>query len=126
MSAFREPDERLSAWLADIDARLSALDEALASADAERIDRQTQALQASLAASVSQVRQVLQPGADVSDALRQRLLLARARCMQQQQAVHRATSSFGRTLGVLFPDAPGVGASVPAQTVAARALQAYR
>ena len=52
----------------------------------------------------------------------QRLMLARTRCMQQQQAVHRATASFGRTLGMLFPG-ESTSFAPPATHATARALQ---
>lgn len=112
-----------SACLAEVDAHLSALDEALASGDADRIDGQVQQLQLCLAGSLAALRH--SQGSALSPELVQRLMLARTRCMQQQQAVHRATASFGRTLGMLFP---GESTSfAPAATHAtARALQAYR
>lgn len=126
MSATRAPADPISACLVEIEDRLSALDEALASADVDRIERQSQALQHSLARSQGHLQHAAQSGQVLSEPLRQRLSQVRARCMQQQQAVHRANASFGRTLGALFPDAPGVGSGAPAQTAAARALQAYR
>jgi len=112
-----------SACLAEVDAHLSALDEALASADPDRIDAEAQRLQQCLAHSLAALRHG--EGSALSPELVQRLMLARTRCMQQQQAVHRATASFGRTLGLLFP---GENASFapPATNAAARALQAYR
>ena len=64
-------------------------------------------------------------GQSLSPELVQRLMLARARCMQQQQAVHRATASFGRTLGMLFPG-ESTSFAPPATHATARALQAYR
>jgi len=112
-----------SACLAEVDAHLSALDEALASGDAERIDGQAQLLQQCLAHSLAALRHA--EGSALSPQLVQRLMLARTRCMQQQQAVHRATASFGRTLGMLFPGESGTFAP-PATNAAARALQAYR
>ncbi len=112
-----------SACLAEVDAHLSALDEALASGDAERIDGQAQLLQQCLAASLASLRQ--SGGESLSPALVQRLMLARTRCMQQQQAVHRATASFGRTLGMLFPG-ESTSFAPPATNATARALQAYR
>lgn len=111
------------ACLAEVDAHLSALDDALASGEAERIDLQAQRLQACLAASLAVLRQG--DGAALTPELRQRLMLARTRCMQQQQAIHRATASFGRTLGLLFPG-ENTTFSPPATHAAARALQAYR
>lgn len=112
-----------SACLAEVDAHLSALDEALASGDAERIDGQVQRLQQCLAGSLAALRQG--EGSALPPELVQRLMLARTRCMQQQQAVHRATASFGRTLGMLFPG-EGTTFSPPATHATARALQAYR
>ena len=112
-----------SASLAEIDARLSALDEALASGDADRIDGQAQQLQQCLATSLAALRHA--QGSALSPELVQRLMLARTRCMQQQQAVHRATASFGRTLGMLFPG-ESTSFSPPATSATARALQAYR
>ncbi len=109
--------------LAEVDAHLSALDEALASGDAERIDGQAQLLQQCLAASLAALRQG--GGESLSPQLVQRLMLARTRCMQQQQAVHRATASFGRTLGMLFPG-ESTSFAPPATNATARALQAYR
>lgn len=111
------------ACLAEVDAHLSALDEALASGDAERIDGQAQLLQQCLAASLASLRQG--GGESLSPELVQRLMLARTRCMQQQQAVHRATASFGRTLGMLFPG-ESTSFAPPATNATARALQAYR
>lgn len=111
------------ACLAEVDAHLSALDEALASGDAERIDGQAQLLQQCLAASLASLRQC--GGESLSPELVQRLMLARTRCMQQQQAVHRATASFGRTLGMLFPG-ESTSFAPPATNATARALQAYR
>lgn len=117
------PAPQASACLAEVDAHLSALDEALASGDAERIDSQAQQLQQCLAASLSALRHGA--GEALSPELVQRLMLARARCMQQQQAVHRATASFGRTLGMLFPG-ESTSFAPPATNATARALQAYR
>ncbi|MBU0916993.1 hypothetical protein [Aquabacterium parvum] len=113
----------IPACLAEVDAHLSALDEALASGDAERIDGQAQLLQQCLAASLASLRQG--GGESLSPELVQRLMLARTRCMQQQQAVHRATASFGRTLGMLFPG-ESTSFAPPATNATARALQAYR
>ncbi|MBH1987587.1 MAG: hypothetical protein I8H76_09735 [Burkholderiales bacterium] len=126
MQATRETADPISACLVEIDARLSALDEALASNDTDLIEQRSQALQHSLAQSLGRLQQAAQGGPPLSEAQLQRLGHVRARCMQQQQAVHRASASFGRTLGALFPDAPGVGSGAPAQTAAARALRAYR
>lgn len=112
-----------SACLAEVDAHLSALDEALASGDAERIDGQVQRLQQCLATSLAAFRHG--EGSALSPKLVQRLMLARTRCMQQQQAVHRATASFGRTLGMLFPG-ESTSFAPPATNATARALQAYR
>lgn len=112
-----------SACLAEVDAHLSALDESLASGDADRIDAQVQQLQQCLAASLVALRHG--EGSALSPQLVQRLMLARTRCMQQQQAVHRATASFGRTLGMLFPGESTTFAP-PATHATARALQAYR
>lgn len=117
------PASQASACLAEVDARLSALDEALASGDAERIDGQAQQLQQCLAESLAALRHGA--GEALSPELVQRLMLARARCMQQQQAIHRATASFGRTLGMLFPG-ESTSFAPPATNAAARALQAYR
>lgn len=112
-----------SACLAEVDAHLSALDEALASGDAERIDGQAQLLQQCLANSLAALRHA--EGSALPPQLVQRLMLARTRCMQQQQAVHRATASFGRTLGMLFPGESSTFAP-QATNATARALQAYR
>jgi hypothetical protein len=112
-----------SACLAEVDAHLSALDDALASGDAERIDGQAQRLQECLASSLAALRQG--DALALSPDLVQRLALARTRCMQQQQAIHRATASFGRTLNLLFPGENTTFAP-PATHAAARALQAYR
>jgi hypothetical protein len=112
-----------SACLAEVDAHLSALDDALASGDAERIDGQVQRLQQCLATSLAAFRHG--EGSALSPELVQRLMLARTRCMQQQQAVHRATVSFGRTLGMLFPG-ESTSFAPPATNATARALQAYR
>lgn len=112
-----------SACLAEVDAHLSALDDALASGDAERIDGQVQRLQQCLATSLAAFRHG--EGSALSPELVQRLMLARTRCMQQQQAVHRATASFGRTLGMLFPG-ESTSFAPPATNATARALQAYR
>jgi len=117
------PDFDTSACLAEVDAHLSALDEALASGDAERIDGQVQRLQQCLATSLAAFRHG--EGSALSPELVQRLMLARTRCMQQQQAVHRATASFGRTLGMLFPG-ESTSFAPPATNATARALQAYR
>lgn len=112
-----------SACLAEVDAHLSALDDALASGNAERIDGQVQRLQQCLATSLAAFRHG--EGSALSPELVQRLMLARTRCMQQQQAVHRATASFGRTLGMLFPG-ESTSFAPPATSATARALQAYR
>ena len=112
-----------SACLAEVDAHLSALDEALASGDAERVDGQVQRLQQCLAGSLAALRH--DQGSALPTELVQRLMLARTRCMQQQQAVHRATASFGRTLGMLFPG-ESTSFAPPATNATARALQAYR
>jgi len=126
MQTTREPADPISACLVEIDARLSALDEALASNDTDLIEQRSQSLQQSLAQSLGRIQQATQAGQPLSERQLQRLGHVRARCMNQQQAVHRASASFGRTLSALFPDAPGVGSGAPAQTAAARALQAYR
>jgi len=123
MASTAVPASPASACLAEVDARLSALDEALASGDAERIDEQVQQLQQCLASSLAALRHGA--GQALSPDLVQRLMLARARCMQQQQAVHRATASFGRTLGMLFPG-ESTSFAPPATNASARALQAYR
>lgn len=123
MARTAAPAPDASACLAEVDARLSALDEALASGDALRIDEQAQQLQQCLAHSLAALRQG--EGQSLSPELVQRLMLARARCMQQQQAVHRATASFGRTLGMLFPG-ESTSFAPPATHATARALQAYR
>lgn len=112
-----------SACLAEVDAHLSALDEALASGDADRIDEQAQRMQQCLATSLAALRHG--EGSALSPELVQRLMLARTRCMLQQQAVHRATASFGRTLGMLFPG-ENTSFAPPATNATARALQAYR
>lgn len=112
-----------SACLAEVDSHLSALDEALASGDAGRIDGQVQRLQQCLAGSLAALRHG--EGTALTPELVQRLMLARTRCMQQQQAVHRATASFGRTLGMLFPG-ESTSFAPPATHASARALQAYR
>jgi len=109
--------------LVEVEAQLSALDEALASGDADRIDAQARQLQQCLAGSMAALRHA--DASALSAQLIQQLTLARTRCMQQQQAVHRATASFGRTLGVLFPGEDTTFAP-PATSAVGRALRAYR
>jgi hypothetical protein len=109
--------------LAEVEAHLGALDEALVSGDADRIDAQSRQLQQCLAGSLAALRHG--DASALPAQLIQRLTLARTRCMQQQQAVHRATASFGRTLGALFPG-EDTTFSPPSTSIAGRALRAYR
>lgn len=119
--------QAVSAHLADIEACLAELDAALASGDTQRIDVHAQQLQGSLSQSLPVMRALGGEPETLPPELQQRLHLMRARCQQQQLAVHRATSSFERTLGVLFPGGSAVfGGGQAGQTAAARALSAYR
>lgn len=117
------PELDVAACLAELESHLSALDEALASGDAGRIDAQARRMQQCLAGSLAALRH--EDASAWSAPLIQRLTLARTLCMQQQQAVHRATASFGRTLGLLFPGEDTTFAP-PAISAAGRALRAYR
>lgn len=115
--------------LGEIESHLGALDAALASGDADRIEQQSQILQLGLAQGLAAFRQAAALGAPLPDALQHRLMLARTRCLQQQQAVQLASASLGRTLSVIFPSQDGTqGATygVPGQGAGARAMSAYR
>ena len=115
--------------LGEIESRLGELDAALASGDADRIELQSQVLQVCLAQGLSTFRQAAASGLALPAELQQRLVLARTRCLQQQQAVQLGAASLGRTLGVLFPNQDGTqGATygVPGQGPGARAMSAYR
>ena len=123
------PPDAVLVHLGEIESRLGALDAALASGDAERIELQAQALQLGLAQGLAAFRQAAASGLALSTDLQHRLTLARTRCLHQQQAVQRASASLGRTLGVLFPSQDGTqGATygVPGQGLGARAMGAYR
>lgn len=122
-------NEAIQGHLGEIEAHLDALDAALASGDADCIEQQSQTLQMGLAQGLAAFRQAATSGAALPDELQQRLMLARTRCLQQQQAVQLASASLGRTLGALFPSQDGrQGATygVPGQGACARAMSAYR
>lgn len=115
--------------LGEIESHLGALDAALASGDADRIEQQSQILQMGLAQGLAAFRQAAASGMALPTDLHHRLVLARTRCLQQQQSVQLASASLGRTLGVLFPSqdgAQGATYGVPGQGAGARAMSAYR
>ncbi len=111
--------------LTAIEACLGELDAALASGDAGRIETQSHALQMGLVQSLPVLRQATMTGEGWSAQLQRRLALARTRCLHQHNAVHLATLSLGRTLGVLFP-AESATYGVPGQGPSARVGSAYR
>jgi hypothetical protein len=117
----------MAAHVADIEAHLHVLESAFASDDSAAIERQCLSLQRSLAASLVAFRRAEHEGVDpLSPELRARLKLAQARIQAHQLAVHRAASSIDRTLGVLFGRDDLSTSSQPAQSVAAKVLNAYR
>jgi hypothetical protein len=127
-------NEAIQGHLGEIEAHLGALDAALASGNADCIEQQSQTLQMGLAQGLAAFRQAAArqastPGASLPNELHHRLMLARMRCLQQQQAVQLASASLGRTLGALFPsqDGPqGATYGVPGQGAGAWAMSAYR
>lgn len=117
--------DAVRAHLGELEQRMGELDVALASGDAERIERQSQALQLGLGNALATFRQASASGVSLAADVQRRLTLARTRCLQQQQAVQLAAASLGRTLGVLFPR-ENATYGVPGQGPAARAMSAYR
>ena len=102
-SAFM-PAVDLSAAVSAIELGLQALDAAFSAHDPGAIEASSQALHKALADAVVVLRHASRDGkSPMTPELRQRLLLAQARVMGQQQTVHRAAGSIERTLSVLLP-----------------------
>lgn len=121
----------MAAHVADIEAHLHVLETAFATGDSQAIEQQCQRLQRSLAESLVAFRKAEQAGIDpLSADLRARLQLAQTRVQAQQVAVHRASASIDRTLGVLFPQqdaAPVSTGTTQGPASVAKALKnAYR
>ena len=122
-----DPMASMSAHVADVEDHLSALEAAFASGDAQAIEQQSLHLQRSLADSLAAFRQAEHNGVHPLPAdLLQRLKLAQARIQAQQVAVHRASASIDRTLGVLFPREENSTYGDLGQSPITKALKAYR
>lgn len=94
----------LGRHVGDIEACLHDLDEALRTHDAPGMEKASQALHQTLAAAMAAFRHAQHLGNEpISGELRQRLTLAQTRVSALQSAVHRASTSLQRTLGVLLP-----------------------
>ncbi|MDX9844768.1 MAG: hypothetical protein RBT42_13560 [Aquabacterium sp.] len=125
MTAAPAPHDRCIAGVARIETCLDALDAALASGEANRIEAQAQDLQRALSEGLTVFQQAA-PDALTPD-LRQRLQAAQARSQSQLQAVHRVLASTGRALGALFPQDGNDTYGALGQSPAARAVgKAYR
>lgn len=125
MTAAPAPLDRCIAGVARIETCLDALDAALASGEANRIEAQAQDLQRALSEGLTVFQQAA-PDALTPD-LRQRLQAAQARSQSQLQAVHRVLASTGRALGALFPQDGNDTYGALGQSPAARAVgKAYR
>jgi hypothetical protein len=122
-----DPTASMSAHVADLERCLLALDAAFASGNGDQIDLHCQQLQRSLADSLVAFRHAEHAGLRaLSPELQGRLMLAQARVLAQQAAVHRARGSIERTLGVLLQREESATYSGLAQSPAAKALNAYR
>ncbi len=115
------------AHVADIEAHLHVLESAFASGDSAAIEQQALRLQRSLADSLVAFRKAEHEGIEpLTPELRARLQLAQARIQSHQLAVHRASASIDRTLGVLFGRDDLSTLNPSSQGMAAKVHNAYR
>lgn len=120
----------LTQHVSDIEGRLHDLDEALRTHDALGMESASLALHKVLADAMAAFRHAQQMGVNpLSHELKQRLMLAQTRVTGVQAAVHRASASLQRTLGVLL-EQPGdtesaAYAALGANKSAASSLKAY-
>lgn len=92
--------------LADVEAHLSALGDALRDRDPAAIASEAAELHRSLAAAIDQFGQVARTGS-VPAPLRHRLALAGGKVAAHREALARATASLDRAIDVLLPAAAG-------------------
>jgi hypothetical protein len=99
----------LEAPLADVEARLAALGQALQAQDAGGVETEAAALHAALAAAVEHFARAARSGG-VPPSMRQRLALAGGRVAAQREALARATAALDRAIDVLLPPPAGPSA----------------
>jgi hypothetical protein len=120
----------LTQHVSDIEGRLQDLDEALRAHDAPGMEAASLALHQVLADAMAAFRHAQQMGQNpLPIDLKQRLMLAQTRVSGVQAAVHRASASLQRTLGVLMAH-PGetegaAYAALGANKSVASSLKAY-
>jgi hypothetical protein len=129
MSSLAEMHD-LTQHVSEIETRLHELDESLRLHDAPGMEAASLALHQVLAEAMAAFRHAQQMGhAPLSNDLKQRLMLAQTRVSGVQAAVHRASATLQRTLGVLLaqPDEPQAAAyaALGAKKSVAASLKAY-
>ncbi|MFY9478909.1 MAG: hypothetical protein WAQ08_14785 [Aquabacterium sp.] len=104
-SPSHDPKDPWSSHAQALEGHLQALDEALRSQDAARLETASQALHKCLADALATFHQAKKTGLQpLSPLMRQKLMLAQTRVTGLQSTVHRANASLSRTLSVLFPE----------------------
>lgn len=105
-------DPALEDTLAAVEARLTALGEALRERDTCAIDSHATELHGALARAVDHFTRAARSGA-VPQPLRQRLASASGQVAAQRESLARATAALDRAIEVLMPrDAPGLYSSI--------------
>lgn len=89
--------------LAELEATLTRVQQALSQRDAAQLEQQAAAVQRLMAAALSQAQA---PQAPMDAALRRRLAACGAQMAAQRQALFRATSALDRAIEVLMPAEP--------------------
>lgn len=98
----------LEASLADVEASLAALGEALRARDSLAIDTNASSLQNALTRAVDQFSQAARTG-PIPPALRNRLANASGQVAAQRESLARATAALDRAIDVLIPrEAPAL------------------
>lgn len=100
----------LEAPLADLEARLAAMNAALRRPQDGAVERVAAELHGALACAVDHFHRAARAGG-VPPALRERLALASAEVAVQREALARATASLDRAIDVLMPR-PAAGAQL--------------
>lgn len=89
--------------LAELEATLSRVQQALSQRDAAQLEQQAAAVQRLMAAALKQAQT---PQVPMDAALRRRLAACGAQMAAQRQALFRATSALDRAMEVLMPAEP--------------------
>jgi hypothetical protein len=96
------PQDTLEQAVAQVEARLLALGEALRVHHAEAVEAEATELQRALAAALDQLRRSAGDG-QLPPQLRQRLALASGRVAAQRESLARASAALDRAIDVLLP-----------------------